>query len=303
MLLATGLMEEFIQLLLNGLVTGSIIAVTASGLTLVTSGLGIINLAHPDYLAVGAFAGLVANVNWGIHILPATLVAIVATMTVGVALELVLWRPIRRRGAGIGGLFLVSFALALVMRNTVLLIWGAEPRRYGVDVFHVYRLGFLQFSLTQALVVVVASSAILFLAVLLLKTRMGKRMRAVADSAALASVSGVDVDRTAIYLWALAAGLAGLGGVLQGLLQGSFNPNMGVALLLPMFAAITLGGPGNPLGALVGGLALGMAMELSTWNGFAGGLPPGYKPAVAFAVLIVALLFRPHGILGRPQLR
>jgi branched-subunit amino acid ABC-type transport system permease component len=127
-------------------------------------------------------------------------------------------------------------------------------------------------------------------------------MRALSDDRALASISGVNVDRVVVYTWLLAGALAGLAGVLQGLVQGSFTPNTGFQLLLPIFAAVVLGGIGSAYGALLGGLLLGVAMELSTWESLAGGVDPVYKPVVAFVLLIAVLLVRPQGLLGRARL-
>ena len=112
----------------------------------------------------------------------------------------------------------------------------------------------------------------------------------------------MNVDRVVVYTWLLAGALAGLAGVLQGLVQASFTPNTGFQLLLPIFAAVVLGGIGSAYGALAGGLLLGVAMELSTWQELAGGVDPVYKPVVAFVLLIAVLLVRPQGLLGRARL-
>jgi branched-subunit amino acid ABC-type transport system permease component len=109
----------------------------------------------------------------------------------------------------------------------------------------------------------------------------------------------VNVDRVVRVTWVLAGALAGLGGVLAGLVQATFDPNVGFALLLPVFAAVVLGGIGSAYGALVGGLALGIVQELSTWTALAGGLSPVWKPVVAFVVLVLVLLVRPNGLFGR----
>ena len=126
-------------------------------------------------------------------------------------------------------------------------------------------------------------------------------MRALADDRALAAIAGIDVGRVIGYTWILSGLLAGLAGVLAGLVQTSFDPNFGFQLLLPVFAAVVLGGIGSAYGALAGGLVLGLAMELSTWPSLLGGVDPVYKPVVAFAVLIVALMVRPQGLFGRAR--
>jgi neutral amino acid transport system permease protein len=213
----------------------------------------------------------------------------------------VLWRPMRRRKAGFVSLILISVGVAFVLRHLLLWFFGPGHRRYDVDVFQVHEVFGLR--IAQSQLVAVIGGAILMTAVgaVLAKTLLGKGMRALADSPELASVAGININRMVIYVWVLAGSLAGFAGVLQGLLLDSFTPNLGFQLLLPIFAAVILGGIGNPYGALLGGMVLGLTMELSTWSVFLGGVPPLYKPVIAFVVLIIVLLFRPEGILGKAR--
>jgi neutral amino acid transport system permease protein len=294
-------MNELLQLLANGLVTGSIISLGAIGLTLVYGILRIVNFAHGEYLTFGAFMAFLVNVTWGGQMIAAVAFAIAVTALLGVTLEFVLWRPMRKKGAGIISLFITSIGLALVVRHVIFMHWGGQPRRYDVDVFQVYDLGVVRLSLSQLTAVAVAFAAIALVGLMLARTRLGKSMRALSDNPALASIAGIDIGRVIVYTWILAAGLAGLGGVLQGLVQNSFNPNTGFTLLLPIFAAVILGGIGSPYGALVGGMFLGVAMELSTWDALAGGMRAVYKPAVAFALLIFLLILRPNGVFGKAR--
>jgi neutral amino acid transport system permease protein len=294
-------MSELLQLLANGLVTGSVISIGAVGLTLVYGILRIVNFAHGEYLTFGAFMAFLVNVSWGGHMVAAVAFAIALTALLGVTLEFALWRPMRNKGAGIISLFITSIGLALVVRHVIFMEWGAQPRRYDVDVFQVYDLGIVRLSLSQVVAIAVAFTAIILVGLLLAYTRLGKSMRALSDNPGLASVAGIDTDRVIVYTWILGAGLAGLGGVLQGLVQTSFNPNMGFTLLLPIFAAVILGGIGSAYGALAAGICLGLVMELSTWDALAGGIRAVYKPAVAFTLLILILLVRPQGLLGRAR--
>jgi neutral amino acid transport system permease protein len=293
---------QLLQLLANGLVTGSIIAIAAIGLSLVYGILKIVNFAHGDFLTFGAFMAFLANITWGLNMVFAVAFAMLATALLGVVLEFVLWRPIRRRGAGLISLFIVAIGLALVLRHVIFIIWGSRPRRYDVDVFQVYELGPIRLSLSQIVVIAVAFTAIAGVGLMLAKTRLGKSMRALSDNRDLAAATGIDIDRVTTYTWVLGAGLAGLGGVLQGLVQNAFNPNMGFTLLLFIFAAVVLGGVGSAYGALAGGVVVGLMMEVSTWNLLpAGGVNPVYKPVVAFSILILVLLFRPQGVLGKAR--
>jgi neutral amino acid transport system permease protein len=135
----------------------------------------------------------------------------------------------------------------------------------------------------------------------LARTTVGKSMRAVSGDTELAAIAGVDVGRVIRVTWILSGALAGLAGVLAGLLQATFDPNVGFVLLLPVFAAVVIGGIGSAYGALVGGLGLGIVQELSTWEALGGGLSPVWKPVVAFVVLIAVLLVRPQGLFGRAE--
>jgi branched-subunit amino acid ABC-type transport system permease component len=294
-------MTELLQLGVNGLITGSIIAIGAVGVSLVYGILRIVNFAHGDYLVVGAYVALAVNVAWGGHIVVAALAAIGAVTVLAVGLEFALWRPLRRKGAGLFSLFIAAIGLALVLRHVVFLVGEAQPRRYDVDVFQVHELGPVRLSQSQLIAIAIATAAIVLVGLMLARTGLGKAMRALSDNPALAAVAGIDVDRTVVLTWALAGGLAGIAGLLQALILNAFTPNFGFALLLPVFAAVVLGGIGSAYGALVGGLALGLVMEVSTWDALAGGAPPVYKPVVAFAALILVLLFRPQGVFGRAR--
>lgn len=292
--------NQLAQLLCNGLIEGAIIAIAGIGLTLIFGILKIVNFAHGDYLTFGAYMAYAANVTLGIGIVAAAGVAVAATALLGIALELALWRPMRRRGAGMITLLIVSIGLALLLRNAILLVWGGEFHRYRVDVYSTHHVGSLTLSNAQIAAVTTAFAAILLVALLLAHSRVGKAMRALSDDRELAAVAGIDTDRIVLYTWLLGAALAGLAGFLQALLQSFFDPNMGVTLLLLIFAAVVLGGIGSAYGCLVGGVVLGVAMEVSTWDGF-GGLSGTYKPVVAFVILALALLVRPQGLFGRER--
>jgi neutral amino acid transport system permease protein len=294
-------MRELAQLAANGLVTGSILAIAAVGVSLVYGVLRIVNFAHGDYLVFGAYVAVAVNVGWGGHMVLAALAAIAATAALSAGLEFSLWRPLRRKGAGLFSLFIAAIGLALVLRHSIFFVGEARPRRYDVDVFQVYELGPVRLSQSQLIAIGIAFGAIVLVGLMLARTGLGKAMRALSDNRALAAVAGIDVDRTVVLTWVLAGGLAGIAGLLQALILNAFTPNFGFALLLPIFAAVVLGGIGSAYGALVGGLALGLVMEISTWDALAGGAPAAYKPVVAFGVLVLALLLRPQGVFGKAR--
>jgi len=294
-------MLQLLQLIVNGLVEGSVYALGAAGISLVFGALRIVNFAQVDYLTFGAFAAILANQGWGADMVFSTLFALAATAALALLIEFVLWRPMRRRGAKTMSLFITSIGLAFILRGSILFAAGSGEREYRVNVFQAYSIGGIRVSESQLIAVAVALSAIVATAVVLARTDFGRAIRGLADSVELASVAGVDVDRMVIYIWILVGALAGLAGVLAGLIQSSFDANLGFNLLLPLFAAVIIGGVGSPFGALLGGLALGLIQEVSTWSGFLGGVNPVWKPATAFAVLVAVLLWRPQGLLGRAR--
>ena len=291
----------FLQLFANGLVTGSVIAIGAVGVSLVYGILRLVNFAYGDYMTFGAFMGILFNVTLDLPIVPAAMLAMAATAVLSVALELVLWRPLRARSAGFMSLFLVSVGLALVLRHVIYLAAGPQPRTYAVDPYKVYVIGSARLSGAQGIAIVVAAVGIVLVGLLIARTGAGRMMRALADDLPLAAIAGVRTGRVILAAWIVSGLLAGLAGVLAGLVQTSFDPQLGFTLLLPIFAAVVMGGIGSVYGALAGGLVLGLAMELSTWPELAGGVNPTYKPVVAFAALVCVLLLRPQGLFGRAR--
>jgi neutral amino acid transport system permease protein len=292
----------FWQLVANGLVTGSVLAVGAAGVSVVYAILRLVNFAYGDFMAFGALIAYWFQGPLHSSMVVATLLAMVATAVLSVALDVVLWRPLRARRAGFMSLFLASIGLALVLRQALLLVAGPQPRFYNVNPYRVFVIGSVRLAEAQVIAIATATGAIVLVGLFLSRTTAGRVMRAMADDRSLAAVSGIPVSRVIGLTWIVSGLLAGLAGVLAGLVEYSFDPNFGFQLLLPIFAAVVLGGIGSVYGALLGGLVLGVAMELSTWSGFAGGVNPTYKPVVAFVVLTLALLVRPQGLFGRARL-
>src|SRR6476469_7047329 len=291
----------FWQLLANGLVTGSVIAIAAVGVTLIYGILRLVNFAYGDFMAFGALIAYWFQGPLHLSMIVATLLAMLTTAALSVALDVALWRPLRARRAGFMSLFLASLGLALVLRQALLLAYGPQPQTYKVNQYKVYVIGSVRLSEPQFITIIVAAGAIGVIGVLLARTTLGRTMRALADDRALAAIAGIHVGRVIRYTWLVSGLLAGLAGVLAGLVQSSFDPNFGFQLLLPVFAAVVLGGIGSAYGALAGGLLLGIAMELSTWGSLLGGVDPVYKPVVAFVVRAGALMVRPQGLFGRAR--
>jgi neutral amino acid transport system permease protein len=292
-------MTQLAQLFVNGLITGSILALGAVGATLIFGIQRIANFAQGDFLTLGAYAAFVVNVVLRQNLVAAALGAMLAVALFGLIAHFGLFRPLRGRGTV--AIALISVGLGLLIRNVIFIVAGSETRHFQVSQSDVVELGSVRLSPGQAVAVVVALAVAPLVALFLARTRLGKQMRAVADNRDLAAVSGIDVERIGVYVWILAGGLAGLAGIMLGLGQGTFDPNMGLGPLFLIFTAVVLGGIGSAYGALVAGLALGLAMELSTWDLLFGGLDSKYKPVLAFVVLILLLLYRPQGLFGKAR--
>jgi neutral amino acid transport system permease protein len=292
-------LAQFGQLFVNGVITGSILALAGVGATLIFGVQRIANFAQGDFLTIGAYAAFVVNVVLVQHLLLAALAAMGAVALFGVAAHFGLFRPLRGRGTV--AIALVSVGLGLLIRNVIFIVAGSQARQFNVNQSEVFTIGVVRLSPGQAVSVAVALLVAPLVALFLARTRLGRQMRAVADNRDLAAVAGIDVERIGVYVWILAGALAGLAGVMLGLSQGTFDPNMGLGPLFLIFTAVVLGGIGSAYGALVAGLVLGLAMELSTWDALFGGLDSKYKPVLAFAVLILLLLYRPQGLFGKAR--
>ena len=291
----------FLQLVANGLVTGSVYAIAAVGVSLVYGVLRLVNFAYGDFMAFGALVAFAVDGPLHQSMVVAVLAGMAATAALSLLLDVVLWRPLRDRRAGFMSLFLASIGLALVLRQSLLLAAGSAPRSYDVNPYRVFVLGSVRLSEAQVIAVATAAVTIVLVGLFLALTTWGRVLRAMADDRALAAVAGVDVAGAIRMAWLISGLLAGLAGVLAAMVEYSFDPNFGFQLLLPVFAAVVLGTIGSAYGALLGGLVLGLAQEVSTWSGFAGGVNPVYKPVVAFGTLAIVLLVRPQGFFGQAR--
>jgi neutral amino acid transport system permease protein len=278
------------QLLFNGLAIGSVIALAAVGLTLTYGILRLSNFAHGDFMTLGAYLSWLANTN-GVNIWISTLIGAAGTVIAMFISELLLWKPMRDRRATSTTLIIISIGLALFIRNGILFIWGGSNQRYDLPVVPAVPIGPIRVASDRLLVIGLSIVIVILLHFLLQNTKIGKAMRAVADNIDLARVSGINVERIVLWTWAINGVLTALGGVMFGLITGGVRPNMGWFLILPMFASVILGGIGNPYGAIAGGVAIGLAQELSVPL-----LGADYKLGVALLITIFILLVRPQGI-------
>ncbi|MGH8893265.1 MAG: branched-chain amino acid ABC transporter permease [Actinomycetes bacterium] len=292
------------QLSAEGLRFGLIIALAAVGLSLIFGTTGLTNFAHGELVTLGAVSAWWISTGTlpflpdfgGMNFLLAAALALVFMGVVGWANDAGLWRPLRRRGTGLIAAMIVSIGLSLFVRYLLLYQFSGTTRSYaayqgqkGVDI------GPITLSPVDYVSMGIAVVMLMAVAYVLLRTRLGKATRAVADNPALAAASGIDVDGVIRLVWIAGAMLAGLAGILLGLAQG-INWQMGFQILLLIFAAVTLGGLGTAFGALVGSLVVGLFVTVSTLV-----IPTELKNVGALGILILILLVRPQGILGRAQ--
>ncbi len=282
-----------LQLLANGIVFGSIIALGAIGLTLVYGILKFANFAHGDTMSLGAYLALLFF-DLRLPIPIAVGLAVLVSMVIAVLIDRYLYRRFRATGPII--LLIASVGAALFLRNIILLFWGPDLTYYSraIRISHPVLPG-IRLNTTDISIIIVTAVLIVLIHLFLKKTKIGKAMRASSDNMDLAEVVGIDTRHVIIWTWSVGTALAVVGGIMLGMENG-LRPTMGWELLLPLFAAAILGGIGKPYGAMVGGLVIGIAQEVST-----GFISTAYKPAVAFAIMILVLLIRPQGIFGVPK--
>jgi neutral amino acid transport system permease protein len=292
-------LDQFAQLLIEGIKFGSIIAITAVGLSLIFGTTGLINFAHGELVTLGATVAFLLNasvIGPQLQLIPAALVTVALGAAFGGVLELGLWKPLRRRGVGLIQLFISSIGLSLLIRHIILVLFGTRPQPYAdYTIQQEWRWGPVSIAPRDLVITVLSLVVLAGVALMLQRTRAGKAIRAVSDNRDLAESSGIDVSRVIFNVWLLAGGLAALGGVFFGLAE-FVSWDMGFRLLLLMFAAVILGGLGTAYGVIAGSLVVGIVAQVSTiW------FPVELQNAWALLVLIFVLLVRPQGIFGQPQ--
>jgi branched-chain amino acid transport system permease protein len=284
------------QSIFNGLKFGLIIAMTAIGLSLIFGTTGLINFAHGDLVTLGAFLTYAFNVLLGLHLVIAAVLGIALTAAISGGIDLGLWRPLRRRKTGLIAMLVISIGLAFVIRHVVLFFFGGDRRPYNQYALQVgIEVGPIRVAPVELWVMGLSVLILVGVALMLTRTRLGKGMRAVADNRDLAESSGIDVERVILSVWILGGALTAVGGIFLGMIE-SVDYLMGFRLLLLMFAGVILGGLGTAYGAMLGSLIVGLVSEVSTVF-FSSQL----KYVWALGVLIVILLVRPQGLLGRKE--
>jgi branched-subunit amino acid ABC-type transport system permease component len=293
-------------------VRASELALLSLGLTIVYDILRFANFAHTEFAVVGVYLALFLNVTLGLHIIPAAIIASVVTGILSISIDRTVFKRMRNTSGII--IMVTSLGLAIALRNTIRAIWGADAQNYSLALQRPIVTDYFRITPLQIWIILVGVAAMFIFHLLLHHTKLGTAMRASSDNPELAQASGIATEKIITYVWFIAITFASLGGILIGM-ETYILPYMGFAIIVPVFCATIMGGIGNPYGAMLGALVLGFAENFGLYINFGkvinlGGIidfskdlfiPTGYKPAISFVIMILVLLIRPRGILGRKK--
>lgn len=303
-------MSQFIQQLLNGVFLGSIYALIALGYTMVYGVLRFINFAHGDVFMLGAFTGLYLNklmgpvlaaMPWPVAIVTVLLLSMLICAALGILIEFLAYRPLRDKPRL--NVLITAIGVSLFLEYTGQLVFGATQQPFPplIPRTNVGGLGGLTVTTTQVIVAVTAFGLMLALRFIVMKTKMGLAMRALSLNPTASALMGVNNSVIISFTFGLGSALAAAGGILYASLYPSIEPFMGILPGLKAFVAAVLGGIGNIPGAALGGLIIGVTETLVAGYSQQIGIPSGYRDGVAFVILILILLFKPSGLLGKVE--
>jgi len=284
------LIGELVHLTVTGVLVASLLALGAVGLSLTFGVARFANVAHPDFMMLGAYATFAFNTLVGVPFWWAALLGIGAALLVGVPVARLAYDKLPVTGTV--QLLVISIGVSFILRHAVLFAFGSSLLQFSVPLQRPYVWGPVRLTPYQLLTLAVAAVLVLAVHLLLSRTKLGRVLRAIADNPVLTEIAGADVGRARLAMWFIAVLLAATGGILFGL-NLVIQPNMGWDLVIPIFSAAIVGGIGNPYGAMGGALVIGLAQEWSTLL-----IPASYKEAIAFGAMALCLMFRPRGLWG-----
>jgi branched-chain amino acid transport system permease protein/neutral amino acid transport system permease protein len=278
------------------LVTASILAIAAVGFTMQFSVTNILNLSYGDIMTSSAFVAYLAN-RAGLNIWICLLISALFGALASMALNRYLYLPFVRRGTKLFGMIVVTIAVSLIIQNGVLALFGAHFFSYQMSVGPSLRAISMVFTGAQLGIMAIAVAAMVLVHLTLAYTKLGKAMRATAANAPLARSCGIATERVIDVAWLMSGALCGISGVVLAMNTTSFTASTGSEFLVPIVAAAILGGVGQPYGAMLGALTIGLVSEIA-----AAVIQPSFKDVVAFVILVIVLLVRPQGILAEVAL-
>lgn len=296
----TGFGSQLVKQTFSGLKLGLLLALASIGLSLIYGTTGLSNFAHAEQVTLGGLLGfaLVNEDNLGLNLWLGIAIVVVLCGATGFLQDLAIWRPLRHRGLGLAQMMIVTIGLSLALQYVFQYFVGAGTVKVTLSQSDTHTVGPITVSNMDLLAMAISVVVLIGVGFTLQRTRVGRATRAISDNPALASASGIDVDGIVRLVWTTAAALAGLAGILYALvIQRGMRWDSGLQILLILFAAVTLGGLGTAFGALLGSLIIGQVIELSPLLGAPGDL----KYAMALLILILLLLVRPQGLLGRAE--
>lgn len=288
------LFETIVRQIINGLQSGSIYALVALGYSMVYGIITLLNFAHGDVIMVGAYLVWFVMVRLALNPVFAVIVSILGCVALGITIEKIAYKPLR--GSPRISLLITAIGVSYFLENAAQLIFGAGAQPIpSILPLSAISLGVIQVPGVALVTLLVAGGSMAALTLLVKHTRMGRSMRAVSEDTGAAQLMGVNISTTISFTFALGSALAGIGSVLYSCAYPQASPTMGSMLGLKAFVAAVLGGIGSLPGAMIGGFAIGLAEALVSAVGLS-----AWKDGVVFAILIVVLLVRPTGILGKP---
>ena len=286
-------LEQFMQQIVNGISLGSIYALVALGYTMVYGIINLINFAHGDVYMVGAYVGFAVTTYTGLGFIPALIISMVVCAVLGMSIEKIAYKPLRNSTRI--AVLITAIGVSLLLEYTMMYFVGPEVRSYPRLLSQkVFRFGSVIINMQQIYIVITTIILMIVLQYVVNKTKVGKAMRAVSADKDAAQLMGIKVDNTISFTFAIGSALAGAGGVLVGIYYNSIDPLMGMMPGLKAFVAAVFGGIGSIPGAMIGGLSIGMLETLV--SGYGNSM---YRDAAVFAFLILILILKPSGLLGK----
>jgi branched-subunit amino acid ABC-type transport system permease component len=285
-------MSLFIASIGFGLITAAVLALAAVGFTLQFAVTNVLNLAYGGVMIVSAYAAYVVN-QQGVTVWVAALAAIAAGAIISLILNGLIYRPFQRRGTGSAAMVIVALGMTLILVFGTQALAGPTNVSYSMSQGATLQAGSFQLTVAQVAIIVLSLVTMIVVHVLMRYTRLGKAMRATAANRDLARNCGIRTDRVVTLTWLATGALCGMAGAVFGMDAGTFGATSTDLFLVLILAAVFLGGPGEPYGAMLGALVIGLATEIS-----AAFIVSDYKYVVAFVILLAMLAVRPTGLLG-----
>jgi branched-chain amino acid transport system permease protein len=286
-------LEQFLQQMANGISLGSIYALIALGYTMVYGIIKLINFAHGDVYMIGAYVGFAATTYANLGFFPALIISMVSCAVLGVLIERVAYKPLRESSRIV--VLITAIGMSLLLEYVMMFFVGAEVRSYPKLLPEkLFRLGNVILNTQQIYILATAIVLMIILQFIVHRTKTGKAMRAVSTDKDAAQLMGINVNKTISVTFAIGSALAGAAGVLVGIYYNSIDPLMGIMPGLKAFVAAVFGGIGSIPGAMIGGLSIGIMETLV--SGYGNSM---FRDAVVFAFLIIILILKPTGLLGK----